>query len=151
MHDRPAVRAERRRTAAAFSVIEVTMAVFVFGLAILGALTALQRGLVAVDTARSYTYASQVMQSEFERLRMFNWTQLQALQDSGDTSVTATAVAGFSSAGFSCTRTIQDLKTDMKQIVLTSTWSGHDGRKHTARLITQYGKLGMYDYFYTSH
>jgi hypothetical protein len=36
----------------------------------------------------------------------------------------------------------------MKQITLTAVWRGYDGREHTARLITRYGKN---DYFYTTH
>jgi hypothetical protein len=39
----------------------------------------------------------------------------------------------------------------MKEIVLTATWKGYDGRSHTARLITRYGRTGLNDYFYTAH
>jgi len=141
----------RLRRRAGFSLVETVLAAFVFALAIMGSLTALQRGFIAVDTARSYTYASQVMESELERLRLFNWTQMQALEDAGDQIVTATAVPGSTAASFSCNRAIRDLKSDMKEIVLTATWSGHDGRSHSAKLITHYSKLGLYDYFYTAH
>ena len=39
----------------------------------------------------------------------------------------------------------------MKEITLISTWQGYDGRPHTLRFVTRYGKTGLYDYFYTSH
>ena len=91
------------------------------------------------------------MQSELERLRLMRWTQLQALQDARDTTFAVGDVAGFDRGAFSCTRTIADLKTDMKEITVVATWRGYDGRSHTARLITRYGKTGLYDYFYTSH
>jgi hypothetical protein len=39
----------------------------------------------------------------------------------------------------------------MKEILLVSSWRGFDGRAHTARVITRYGKSGLYDYFYTAH
>lgn len=127
------------------------IAAIVLVLAITTAITTLQRGLQALDTARGYTYASQVMQSELERLRLKSWAQLQDLQDSGSTAVAATTINGGPAGGFSCSRQIRDLKTDMKEIVLESTWRGYDGRPHTARFVTRYSKSGLYDYFYTAH
>lgn len=127
------------------------VAAVVLILGITTAILTLQRGFQAIDTARNYTYASQVMQSEMERLRLKSWAQLQALQDGGSNVVTASAVRGTASTSFNCTRTIRDLRTDMKEITLVSTWRGMDGRPHTVRYVTRYGKTGLYDYFYTAH
>jgi prepilin-type N-terminal cleavage/methylation domain-containing protein len=132
-----------------FTLVEVMVAstVLVFGL--ITAVTTSQRGLQALDTARNLTAASQLMQSEMERLRLLSWTQLTALQQTGETRVAVEAPAGL--ARLACTREITDLKTDMKQITLMAVWRGYDGREHTARLITRYGKSGLNDYFYTTH
>jgi Tfp pilus assembly protein PilV len=135
----------------AFTIVEVMIAAIVLALGITTAITTLQGGFQAVDLARNYTYASQVMQSEVERLRLKNWTQVQALQDAGPGTVTAPAVQGTARGAFTCTRTIRDIKTDMKEITLVSVWRGYDGRSHTLRIVTRYGKTGLYDYFYTSH
>lgn len=148
---RPPRPARRRARFRAFTLVEVMIAAIVMVLAIVSALTALQSGLRAVDTARGYTYASQVMQSELERLRLKSWVQIQALQSSADNTVQATSVHGSPSASFACRRTIRDLKTDMKEITLESTWRGSDGRPHTARYVTRYAKSGLYDYLYTAH
>lgn len=126
------------------------MAAIVLVLGITTAITTLQRGLQALDTARHTTFASQVMQSELERLRLKSWAQLQALQDSNETTVSVTGVTGLS-ASFRCTRAIRDLKADMKEIILISVWNGYDGRPHVVRYITRYSKSGLYDYFYTAH
>lgn len=91
------------------------------------------------------------MQSEFERLRIKNWEQIQTLQHGADTRVQVPAVPGVNNGSFSCQRTIRDLKADMKEILLLSTWRGYDGREHTVRYVTRYGKSGLYDYFYTAH
>jgi prepilin-type N-terminal cleavage/methylation domain-containing protein len=136
---------------AGFSLVEVMIASIVLVLAITTAITTLQRGLQAVDTARGYTYASQVMQSELERLRLKSWAQIEAMQTSGDVTVTVAGVSGSPGSSFVCRRTIRDIKIDMKEITLESTWRGYDGRAHTARFITRYGKTGLYDYFYTAH
>jgi Tfp pilus assembly protein PilV len=149
----PDASARRRRwpAARAFTVLEVMLAATILVLAIAGALTTLQRGFIAIDNARNYTYASQILQSELERLRLYNWSQLSDLQASGNTSFVGAAVASTASATFTCTRTIADVKTDMKEITVQASWTGHDGRHHTAQLITHYGRRGMYDYIYTTH
>lgn len=139
-----------RGCARAFTIVEVMVAAIVLVLAITSAITTLQRGFQALDTARNTTFASQVMQSELERLRLKSWAQLQALQDSTENAVSVTGVVG-ASGSFSCTRTIRDFKEDMKEITLVSAWNGYDGRPHTMRFITRYGKSGLYDYFYTAH
>jgi hypothetical protein len=125
----------------------VASTVLIFG--IVTAVTTSQRGLQALDTARNLTAATQALQSEMERVRLLSWTQLQALQQSADTTVVTEATAG--TAKVTCTRAITDIKTDMKQITLTAVWRGYDGREHTARMITRYGKSGLNDYFYTTH
>ncbi len=139
-----------RASEGGFTLFEVMISAIVLILGITTAITTLQRGFQALDTARNTTYASQVMQSELERLRLKSWSQMQTLQDSNDSAVTATSVAG-SVGSFQCVRTIRDLKTDMKEITLVSTWRGYDGRPHTLSYITRYGKSGLYDYFYTAH
>ncbi len=128
-----------------FTLLEVMIASVVLVLGIVTAITTLQRGFQSLDSARNLTSASQVMQSEMERLRLKNWSQIEDLQKAGE-SVVATE-----DARFTCTLAIVDLKTDMKEIVLRAEWRGYDGRPQTARLITRYGKSGLNDYFYTTH
>jgi Tfp pilus assembly protein PilV len=137
------------RRSRAFTLVEVMVASTVLIFGIVTAITTSQRGLQALDTARNLTAASQLMQSEMERIRLLNWSQLESLQQSGATGVTADAATGL--ARVTCTRAITDVKTDMKQITLTAAWRGYDGREHIARLITRYGKTGLNDYFYTTH
>lgn len=146
---KPACPAKPRHHA--FTLVEVMLAAGVLVLGITTALITLQRGFQALDTARHLTLASQVMQSEFERLRLKNWAQLQVLQDSADQRVAVPTVPGSASDSFACLRTIRDVKTDMKEISLIATWRGYDGRQHRVSYLTRYGKAGLYDYFYTAH
>jgi type II secretory pathway pseudopilin PulG len=133
----------------AFTIVEVMVAATVLIFGIVAAITTLQRGFQALDMARNLTAASQLMQSEMERVRLLSWSQLQSLQDSGGTAVAAEPVAN--AGQFNCSREITDVKADMKQITLTARWGGYDGQMHTARLITRYSKNGLNDYFYTTH
>lgn len=141
-------RTPRRR---AFTLVEVMVASVVLLFGITSSIMVLQRGLRSIDTARNTTRASQAMQSELERLRLKSWAQIQALEDSGATAVDVPPATGMSDASFACTRVIRDLKEDMKEITLVATWNGGDGIAHSLRLITRYGKTGLYDYFYTAH
>lgn len=134
-----------------FSLVEVMVASFVLVLGITTAITTLQQGFKAVDTARNYSYSAQLMQSEMERLRLKNWSQIQDLQDAGTTTVSTDDTASAARTVFTCKRVITDVKADMKEITLISNWQGYDGRPHTARFITRYSKSGLYDYLYTSH
>jgi Tfp pilus assembly protein PilV len=143
----PVPRISRRRAACAFTIVEVMVAACVLALGITSVITVSQRGLQALDTARNLSGASQLMQSEMERLRLMSWAQLQALQDSGQTTVTLDDASG----RYACSRAISDVKANMKEITLVATWRGYDGRSHTARLITRYGRTGLNDYFYTAH
>lgn len=142
----PRVPAPRR---AAFTLVEVMVAATVLVFGIVTALSVLQRGNQAFDHARNLALASQLMQGEMERLRLMSWAQLDALQQSGNTAVELDA--GAVGARFRCTRVIADVKTNMKEITLSATWNGYDGRPHTAKLITRYGRTGLNDYFYTAH
>ena len=158
------------RTARAFTLIEVMLAATVMTMGIATALTALQYGLRATDTARNMTLAGQIMQSEIEILRLQNWSQIVALQNAQEsptiparldpaatiTSGTGTRLDAALTAianRFACTRLIADIsgRVDIKVITLAVTWAGVDGRSHTITYQTRYAKDGLSDYFYVSH
>lgn len=139
------------RLQSGFTLLEVVIATTVLLFGIMTSLTVLQSGLQAIDSARNYTKAAQLMQNEMEQLRLSSWSQLHALQSSGSTTVTVNPGVVSHGATFACQRTIRDLKTDMKEITLVSSWNGSDGRPQTAKLVTRYCKSGLFDYFYTSH
>jgi type II secretory pathway pseudopilin PulG len=140
-----------KRMAAAFTILEVMVATIVLVFAITSSITVMQSGFQSLDTARNLTTAGQIMENEMENLRLKNWTQIQALQDAGNTTVAPDPSFGAAATRFTCTRTISDLKADMKQITLTATWSGTDGRPHLVSYLTRYGKNGLNDYYYTAH
>jgi Tfp pilus assembly protein PilV len=131
----------------AFTLVEVMVAATVLILGVVSVIMISQRGLQTLDSARHLAGASQLLQSEMERLRLMSWEQLQALQDAGTTATTADALP----AGYGFSRDIHDLKTNMKEISLSASWQGYDGSTHSVRLITRYGKLGLNDYFYTTN
>ena len=112
----------------------------------------MQRGFLTLDTARNTTIAGQIMQSEFEKMRLAPWATIDAYASSTnplsvDSSFTSNAYIG---TRFSMARTVTLIRTGMKQITLTVTWRNYDGRSISRSYSSYYGQNGLYDYFYNS-
>jgi Tfp pilus assembly protein PilV len=136
-----------------FTIAEVMMAAAVMALAITTSITTMQRAFLALDGARNVTLGGQIMQSEFEKMRLKDWTTISGY-DAGPTTLTidpAFTTGSTIASRFTLTRTVADAHADMKQVTLTITWRGYDGRTLSRYYTTYYGKNGLYDYFYNSY
>jgi Tfp pilus assembly protein PilV len=149
----PSGRARRPRTAG-FTIVEVMMAAMVMAFAITTSITTMQRGFLSLDTARNITIAGQIMQSEFEKMRLVPWTTVDAYDATGaevdlavDTSFSSNTFIG---TRFTMTRRVDLIRSGMKQITLTVTWRSYDGRRISRSYSSYYGQNGLYDYFYNS-
>lgn len=149
---------KRRNLRAGFTIVEVGVAALVLVLCISSSLVALQRGFVAIDNARYTTLAGQILQSQMEKLRLLTWAQLTNTTTGPVTFTTFTPDISSSVSGqlanFNCTQSITDSPspfTNMKDITLTATWRGSDGRQRSLTYFTRYGKNGLSDFFYTTH
>lgn len=130
------------------------MAAIVMAFAITSSITTMQRGFLSLDTARNITIAGQIMQSEFEKMRLLPWATVDTYDATGsaiavtvDTSFTANAFIG---TRFALTRRVDVIRTGMKQVTLTVSWRSYDGRTITRSYASYYGQNGLYDYFYNS-
>lgn len=144
---------------AGFSIVEIVMATFVMTFALATSILTLQAGFRGLADARDSTLASQIMQSEIERIRLMPW---DLPSGSGIMQLVGTETLNlatmFSSnpavaAKFAVTRTVSDDETrptEVKKIELSVTWKSFDGRPHTRRMSTIYSKNGLYDYYYTT-
>ena len=61
------------------------MSAFVMAFGIATSIIAMQTGFKSIDLARGTTLASQIIQSEMERLRMMSWTAMTNLSTATDT------------------------------------------------------------------
>lgn len=133
---------------AGFTIAEVMMAAAVMALAITTSITTMQRAFLAVDVARGTSYAAQIMQSELEKMRLQNWTTVNAYPSTPtetaiDSSFTSNSYIG---NRFTMTRSATTVHTGMRMITLTITWRTYDGRTMSRNYVTYYGKNGLYDY-----
>ena len=146
-----------------FTIFELSMASMVMAFALMTSLTVLQMGFRGLDTARNTTIAAQLLQSVMEDLRMLPWSatspqnsisSLEAATNNGtagnvtlDSSFTNGDAAAIAMVGrFTITRNITDISTVIKQIDLTAVWTGIDGRSHSLKYTSYYGKNGLHDY-----
>jgi Tfp pilus assembly protein PilV len=149
----------RTRKNGGFTIVEVAMAAGVLALAIMSALVAMGRAFAPLDSARCISYASQIMQSEMEKMRLTSWGDGTAAGN-GTTGITAYPTTAtnlpidstFTTAGdlgsrMTMTRTASDVHTGMIKIVITITWTTSDRRTLSRSYITYYGKNGLYDFF----
>jgi Tfp pilus assembly protein PilV len=158
----------RRRPDSGFTILEVSMATFVMAFGIATSIVAMQSGFKTIDVARGTTIASQILQSEMERLRLKSWTDMVAMATAVDTvaPIPAGSPAGvemfdgatnFSSSTdvsgkFTVTRTVVADSTrpsDVYNITLSVSWKTYTGRTLTRSFKSMYAKNGLYDYYYT--
>ena len=158
-------RTSRAAKSGGFTIFEVAMAAAVLALAIMSALVAMGRAFAPLDSARCISYASQIMQSEMEKMRLMSWgtgttAGTGALVAGEITTITAipTAVTAlvidttFTTAGdlgsrMTMTRAASNIHTGMIQITLKISWTTSDRRNLTRTYITYYGQNGLYDFF----
>lgn len=147
--------ARRLRGVRGFTVLEVALAAFVLAFAIASAITALQQSYLALDRARKITLAGQVMQSEFEKMRLNDWATVSSYPGSADITDTIDAIFRAESnaitSSFVVSREVTEVHAGMKQITLTTSWRALDGRTAAKTYSTYYGKDGLYDFYYNSH
>lgn len=143
-------------SARGFTILEVMIAVVVMTFAIGTSIIAMQRAFLSLDTARKITIAGQIMQSEFEEMRLNSWAVINAYavdEDTGSPTVTIDAaytVNPIVGNNFTMTRRVTNLTATMKQITLTVTWKSYDGRFLSRSYTSYYGQNGLYDYFFNS-
>ena len=139
----------------AFTIAEVMIAAGVMALAITTSITTMQRAFLALDAARSITLAGQIMQSEFEKMRLKDWTVVGVYPlEPTKTTLTIDSIYTNNPAiknRFTLVRSVSEIRTDMRKITLTISWRGYDGRPLSRFYTTYYGKNGLYDYFYNSY
>ncbi len=141
----------RRKSRAAFTILEVALAAAIMAMGISTSITVMQRGFAMLDSARNLTTAGQILVSQMETLRMYDWTTVAAYpRDEATTIDIATVFTGDSSVGsrFALTRTVTAESADLLRITFTVSWHAYDGHTVTRSMMTNYAHYGIHDYYY---
>jgi prepilin-type N-terminal cleavage/methylation domain-containing protein len=140
----------RLRARRGFTIPEVALAVIVLSLAIGTALIVLQRGFLALDTARNLHFAANIMQCQFERERLMPWAQVSS--STYEPAIDPSFLRNPSIAGrFTLSRAVTFVpqrSEQMVQVTLTVTWRSYDGRQLSRSYTTYFCNGGLYNYIY---
>lgn len=145
-------KAQPRNQQNGFTLMEVIMATFIMALGISTSLIAMQACFKQVDLARGTTLASQIIQSELERVRLMSWTGVSALPSTETFDGTSFFSTTAAAASYEVTRTVADDSSrpgEVKNISVSVRWQTSDGRWHRRTFTAIYAKNGLYDYYYT--
>jgi hypothetical protein len=152
------------RSTEAFTIIEVALAASVMLLGIVGMFQVIISGTEMIDVSRKQTIAAEIIHSEIDRLHLSDWTTVNAMAASSTIQIdtlSSSSTFGYPelttfqsvTKGFSVTRTITTVKTDLKKITFSVTWSGvaligsdsnRTARTYTRTGWTYFGKNGLY-------
>lgn len=157
----PGTRVPSRPATAGFTIVEVAMAAFVMALGIATSIVAMQSGFKQIDVARGTTLASQIIQSEMERLRMMPWSKtdtsaVDSIAELPETETFDGATYFTSSADvvgrYEITRRVADdpdRTGEARNITVSVRWQSYDNRWHQRSFTALYVRNGLYDYYYT--
>lgn len=143
----------RTSAQAGFSLLEVALAALVLAFAITTSITVLRNALGALDSARNITIATQMMQTEIEKMRLQDWATINAY-GAGPTPITPidpsfTANNPTVATRFTLSRSAADfIAGEMRVITFTVTWTTPFGPTMSRSFVTYYGREGLYDYYY---
>jgi Tfp pilus assembly protein PilV len=139
-----------RDRCAGFTILEVAMAALVMAMGISTSIVVMQRGFAMIDSARNLTTAGQILSSQMEQLRMYDWTTVAAYPTaettvSVDPSFTATPEVA---DRYTLKRRVEVITADLLQITFTLTWRNYDGRTLSRAMTTYYAHYGIHDFIY---
>lgn len=129
------------------------MATFVMAFGIATSIVAMQTGFKSIDVARGTTLASQIIQSEIERIRMLSWASVTALPEKEEVDLSSMFTTDPTLASrFTVIRVSEQdgaRPDDIRIITIYVQWRGYDNRQHQRSFNMKYVKNGLYDYYYT--
>ena len=149
-----------------FCLVELLVGITIFGLVVGTSFAALGQGFQIVENSRINKAAAETLQLLMEDIRLHNWSELEALGNSGsfdvsnrvaalkarlaseypehfNSNTTLLAERYFESVGY----TIVDVKNKQKKITLSVSWIDSRGINHFREYNTFYTELGLHDYF----
>jgi Tfp pilus assembly protein PilV len=136
------IKAARSR-ADAFTLVEVMLAAGVMLAGIVGMIQVVISGSEMLDVSRKQTTAMQIIHAQIDGIRLNDWTTVSALPTSS-TTVSINSTLQTISNGFTCQRTISSVKTNLKQVTFTVTWTSNTGRAYSRSGSTYVAKNGLY-------
>lgn len=130
----------------AFTLVELMVGMTLAGIIFAGAFSGMKTGFDIVEEARDQARVTQLLQSEIERMRTLNWSDISALPAKESISLDGALASSYRDR-YSFIRTIQSNGTDRVIVTITANWQ-NSGRSRDRSMLTGFSKDGLYDYYY---
>lgn len=147
--DRQFIGKKRERLASekGFTLVEVMMASVIILVVLLAGFGALIQGNRLIEVSRDETRVSQVLQSEIEELRSYDWATLIALNAESTYAPNSSFTDSYSTR-FTVKRKISTRSSLQKRVTMQVSWTDNKGTAHMREYITLISKDGLYDFYY---
>lgn len=133
---------------AAFTLVEVIIALSIFVLVIAGAFVAIGRGYDLVDGSRHYTRSAQILQSEIELLRTLPWATFSALDDATLTTKFNDQIKSqFGSGTYTGKVSTTTYDGDLMRVDVVVSWKDANGKTRSVTYTTAFTEEGVNDYY----
>lgn len=133
---------------AGFTLVEVVVSMVLLGIIFASAFSSYILGLRMINDAREEVRASQIIQSEIERLRTKNWIQLQKYNTGEFFTPQGEFLKEFSEDYISYRYVIPITNADQMIIAVRVQWKAQSGRTNIRWFNTVFTKNGLNDYYY---
>jgi prepilin-type N-terminal cleavage/methylation domain-containing protein len=137
----------QRNRSAGFTLVEVIVAMTIFTMVIAGGLSGVRRGFDLIGLSRHHTRVSQILQSEFERLRTLSWVEFQGLPQQAEVDIQTEFGTSVYDA-YAVVREIFVEESDLARVELSVTYTNQNQRVVTVKSLTFFTKGGVNDYYY---
>lgn len=145
-----AANSKKRSGKEAFTLVEVVVSMVLLGIIFSSAFSTYMLGIDMINDAREELRASQIIQSEIERLRTKNWTQLCSLTQV-DTVTPRGEFAAYYADKYTAFRYLIELNTagDKMLVAIRVHWTNSKGQTSVRWFNTIFVQNGLNDYYYT--
>ena len=144
---RTAAVQEPPREKAGFTLVEVIISVTLMSVVFMSAFGAYFLGMRIIEDAREEVRASQIIQSEVERLRTKNWAQLNDMEVVETFEPQGTFVKQYAKE-YSAIRYIIPLNADLMLVVVQVQWTNSNGLATRRWFNSIFTRDGLNDYYY---
>lgn len=132
-----------------FTLVEVVVSLTLMAIVFTAAFGSYYLGIRLLEDARHRLRASQIIQSEVERLRTLNWSALQALDASATFIPSGEYVAQFANL-YTTERSVEFFSAgNQAEITIEVDWTNSKGIQSSESFSTVFTKGGLSDYLYS--
>jgi prepilin-type N-terminal cleavage/methylation domain-containing protein len=132
-----------------FTLVEVIVSMFLMAIVFTAAFGTYFLGMRMVEDAREELRASQIVQSELERMRTLTWDDLEELDPFSPFSPQGNFVNQFSK-NYNCYRWVYQMNSSQKRVIIYVQWVNSRGDTTWQVFNTVFTRNGLNDYYYST-